>query len=249
MKVLSPAFALLLFAAAPLAAQGIAQVPLLQSLKVLDTPLPVYPHDLVQLGVREGEVRIAFSIDATGKIEDCLVVAYSHPEFARVTLNSLRKWKFEPARYRGQPIAAASEVSVKFQVEGTVVVSLTPGETLSARLFSLIDNHDSYRPRTLRELDRIPTPITAPSPGVPPRFSTPGTVGHVTVAFYIDEEGAVRLPSVSEDDDPELASVCIEALRHWKFEPPTCKGRPVLVRASQLFNFHSVQPKPATASN
>ncbi len=236
----------LLLAATPAGAQGAFSG--VESLRLIETNLPVFPFDLIQLGVREGEVRIAFSVDANGKIEDCLAVAYTHPEFARVTLAAVKRWKFEPARYHGQPIAAATEVSVKFEVEGTVVVSLTPTETLNARLFSLIEGRDTFRPRTLNEIDRIPTPISTQMPAFPMRLANSTKVEHVTVTFYIDETGAVRLPSVDVNQDPELSAVAIEALRHWKFEPPTYRKRPVLVRASQQFNF-APQKKADTAGS
>jgi TonB family protein len=221
-----------------------------QSLRATETMLPVYPFELVQLGVREGEVRVAISVDKEGRIDDCIPIAYTHPEFARVTVSALKKWRFEPARYNGQPIAAATEVGVKFAVEGTVVVSLTTLESINLRLYSLFNNTpDAYRPRTLSELDRIPTPISAPSPGFPERLAKSGATGQVTVSFYIDESGAVRLPSVDASEDPELAAIAIDALRNWKFEPPTCKGRPVLVRASQLFSFRAPAAKQTAATN
>ena len=72
-------------------AQLPSAAPRLQSLRVVDTSLPVFPYDLIQLGVREGEARIAFSIDANGKMEDCLAVAYTHPELARVSVNALKR--------------------------------------------------------------------------------------------------------------------------------------------------------------
>lgn len=248
MKTLAPVLAVLVIAAAPLAAQP-PRTPVVQSLKVLESVLPVYPHQLLQMGRREGEVRVAFSVDPTGKVDDFLAVAYTHPDFAESTITALKRWRFEPARYNGEPIAAATELSVRFEVEGTVVVSLTAGEALNARMALLTDDHEGYRPRTLRELDRIPTPMSAPSPAFPARLATPGARAQVTVSFYIDEQGKVRMPSVEQDADPELAAIAIAALRNWKFEPPMCKGRPVLVRASQQFNFRSPDVKASTASN
>ncbi len=252
MNTFRPALSLLAIALAvtPAVAQSLESGNRVQSLRAIQTSLPVFPYELVQLGVREGEVRVAISVDKEGKIDDCLAIAYTHPEFAQVTVNAIKRWKFEPARFRGEPIAAATEVGVKFAVEGTVVVSLTPMESLNLRLYSLFNGApDSFRPRTLSELDRIPTPIAAPSPGYPERLTKAGASGQVTVSFYIDENGAVRLPSVDASEDPELAAAAIDALRNWKFEPPTCKGRPVLVRASQQFNFRPAVKQTATASN
>ncbi|HVU34547.1 MAG TPA: energy transducer TonB [Opitutaceae bacterium] len=235
------AFALLVLPASaqmPNAASG------LQPLRVIESDLPVFPHELMQLGVREGEVRVAFSVDTNGRIDDCLAVLYTRREFAEVSLAALKRWRFEPARFRGEPIAAASEVTIKFEIQGTVVVSMTPSETISARIFSMLDDHDGLRPCTLKELDHIPVPIAAQTPVFPANLAHRNGVRQVTVGFYIDETGAVRLPSVDVNDDPELGAIAINAIRNWKFEPPTCKGRPVLVRASQLFNFH---PAPKTA--
>lgn len=242
-------FALAL-AVCPAQAQLPATPASLQALKVQSGELPVFPQEMLQMGVREGEVRVAFSVDHTGKVEDILAVAYTHPEFARASVATLRKWKFEPARFNGQPIGAATEVTVRFEVQGTVVVSLSLLEAVSTRLQQLTGGVDAYRPRTLQEIDRLPTPISAPSPAFPARIAESGAPARVRVSFYIDETGAVRLPSVNASDDPELGAVAIEALRNWKFEPPTCKGRPVLVRAVQEFDFRAQEKtKPATTAS
>ncbi len=234
--------------AAPLAAQAPFASGRLEGLRVLETPLPLFPQELIALGVREGEVRLAIAVDKNGRLEDALAVAYTHPDFARSSLAAVKRWLFEPARYNGEPIAAASEVALKFQVEGTVVVSLTAVDSLNLRLNRLFtQNAEAFRPRTLSELDNIPTPLAAPSPPTPARFLRPTTrPGQVTVTFYIDETGAVRMPSVNEDQDGELAAAALTALRDWKFEPPTCRGKPVLVRASQRFNFSPASTAAAT---
>ena len=68
-----------------------------------------------------------------------------------------------------------------------------------------------------------------------------GVSGRVKVHFYIDEQGAVRMPAVPADAQPYLATVAIKALREWKFQPPTSRGRPVLVAAAQEFAFGAGQ--------
>jgi outer membrane biosynthesis protein TonB len=47
----------------------------------------------------------------------------------------------------------------------------------------------------------------------------------------------VRVPAVSINDDSVLTALAVAALRQWRFEPPTRNGSPVLVKASQVFNF------------
>ena len=45
-------------------------------------------------------------------------------------------------------------------------------------------------------------------------------------------------------DHPELASLAIDAITTWKFEPPLCRRQPVLVRAQQVFKFEPDKPQP-----
>jgi TonB family protein len=162
-------------------------------------------------------------------------------------VTALKQWKFEPARINGDPVAASSEVAVVFEVQGMTVVSLNATDELMARFYQVNNADAFYRPCALKELDRIPTPLAAPAPAYPQEFARTGRVGRVTISFYIDESGAVRLPTVEVDDNPDLASLAVGALRQWKFEPPTRRGRPVLVKATQIFNFQSPAPAAGAA--
>lgn len=242
MNTLTRSISLLVFTlAATLTAQPARPLGF-EGLRIKRQEVPPFPFDLVQTGVREGQVCIAFSVDVNGKVEDCLAVAYSHPDFARVSVAAVKRWTFEPAYLAGQPIATATQITFNFEVQGTVVASLTAGEAFQAWVNRLHAMNESVYPRTLRELDRIPTPILAPSPSYPKALADRGRSGDVTVNFYIDETGAVRLPAVEAGNDPELAALAVVAIQQWKFEPPTCKGLKVLTKTSQVFRF-----RPASA--
>ena len=240
MKSLFAAIAIVL---SPFACGALSQpsTPSVEHLKIISQDLPPYPHSLTMIGVREGDARLAFSVDATGKVEDCLAIAYTHPEFAKEGEESLRRWKFEPARLGGVPVASTSEVTMHFEIEGIVVTEPNISEEMMGRFVSLGVLGKSYRARELRELDRIPTPIAVVSPPYPLGMAERGHSGDVTVKFYIDESGSVRLPSVSPNDDPELTSLAVNVIGQWKFEPPIRNGVPVLVRASKVFRF--LKPK------
>ena len=199
--------------------------------------LPLFPDELTRLGIREGEVRVVLSVDHLGNLEDALVVSSTHPKFTEVTLNAFKKWRFTPLRQRGEPVAATTMVTVKFETRGAVVTSVTSHEIAMMLVAPLMRNADAYRLHSLKELDQIPTPIAAPAPAYPRELEAKGVTGEVTVGFYIDELGSVRIPSVDVSENPVLASLAIEALRQWRFEPPRSKGEPVLVKASQVFKF------------
>lgn len=212
-------------------------VPEWQSVTIVQTCKPVFPFPLTQTGVTSGEAQVAISTDAQGKLIDWMVVAYSHPELASEAVSCIQQWRFVPARLHGEPVGTTIELYFNFQAKGVVVSTTSLDAIARTTIFS--SSRDAYEPCSLRDLDRIPTPLTAVAPQYPVELAKKGVRGKVTVDFYIDETGAARMPSVSSHDNRELTALSVEALRHWKFEPPTRNGKPILVRATQVFNFGS----------
>jgi periplasmic protein TonB len=218
-----------------------AQLPSLppdwQSTKIFQTVEPIFPYQLQQLSVTSGEARVVINVDASGKLSEWLVIGYTMPEFADVAVKALKQWRFEPARLRGEPVGTTVELVFHYESQGTLVVSQTATDNVTARLLQLMAGSYVYKPCSLRDLDKIPTPIYTVSPAYPHELADKGVKGKVVIGFYIDETGAVRMPSGSVQDDDRLSGLALAALRQWKFEPPTRGGKPVLVAAQQTFNF------------
>jgi TonB family protein len=103
--------------------------------------------------------------------------------------------------------------------------------------FRVAPDSNSYRVCTLDQLDRIPTPTKIVKPLYSREKGHGFHEGHITVGFYIDEKGHVRLPAVSRESDEELSAAAIMAVEQWQFEPPVSRGQPVVVRAEQTFDF------------
>lgn len=217
-----------------------AEIPDYEPVKINQTDNPVFPRSLIALGLRRGVASIAVAIDDKGLMSDYLVTAYSHPDFASQAVASLKKWTFEPARIHGSPRNSKVDLTFNFEVEGVVVVSLTPMSYAELIRFELLPNSMAYSACTLGQLDRIPTPKKVVSPVYPKVVARSSQGGHVSVEFYIDELGHVRMPSVNRETDvanEEISAIAVSTVEQWQFEPPTCKGRPVLVRAQQDFDF------------
>ena len=228
-------FALLTAVASCGFAQSETRFPELQSAKIIQTVDPIYPDSLVAAYRHGGEVSILASIDEHGRLADWLTIRHTDPRFAEAAVTALKKWTFEPARDRGEPVPVTVELKFTFLVKGAVV-SVSASDILEAN-FNELTGGRGYAPCTLRELDRIPVPLQTVSPVYAEQLARRGTVGEVTVDFYIDERGAVRMPYVTRPADPLLASLAVDAVRQWKFEPPTRRGHPVLVHIRQLFRF------------
>jgi TonB family protein len=208
-----------------------------QSLGVEQTVDPVFPHRLIELGLTEGEALVAVNTDATGKLVEWLVIGYTQREFADAAVAAIQKWKFEPAQLRGAPVGTIVELVFHFEAKGVVVSSANLVEQFEGRLMRMTEGRYTYGPCSLQRLDQLPVPTVRVAPHYPTTLAARGVKGRVTVEFFIDETGAVRMPAASAKDDTMLTALAIDALSQWKFVPPTSRGKGVLVKASQEFDF------------
>jgi TonB family protein len=197
---------------------------------------PVFPRSLLDLGVTQGEARVVVSIGPDGRVAEMLVIGYTHPAFGQAATNALREWEFEPPTFQGQPASVQREMRFDFESRG-VVITMDVSSYVAMRAMSIFSERYVYRPVTLKELDRIPTPLNTVSPLYPQSLIEQKRGGSATVEFFIDEQGNVRMPSVLSADDPDAGVTSVLAVKEWKFEPPTRNGRPVLVKAHQTFRF------------
>lgn len=203
-----------------------------RSLKILATPEPLFPISMSDK-IRKGHVRVLIEVDAEGKLTDYLLISYSRKAFAKSVENVIGKWTFEPALYEGEPIGVVTEVNIDFDVGG-VVINTDFMEIVNNFLHSYRNDRPEYAPANIRQIDRIPEPIKV----ISPQYSTGlGVAGEVTIQFYINEQGKVRMPHVLKADDMRLAELAMQAIKGWEFSPPTYRGDPVLVRANQVFKF------------
>ena len=224
----------------PMAAFAQFATPEYEAMKVIQTEAPVFPKQVLTLGLRNGDVRVAIQIDADGVLTDYLVTAYTHPDFADAAVAAIKKWRFVPARIHGLTRGATADLNFRFEAEGIVVVDLTVLTISELIHFRMVPGAMSFSACTLGQLDRTPTPIKIVKPVYPGRLARSSHGGHVTVEFYIDEQGRVRLASVDRqtiEANEELAAAAVTAVEQWQFEPPLMNGRPVLTLAQQDISF------------
>lgn len=217
-----------------------------QSMKILQTTDPVFPAHLLQVGVTEGEAQVAVNTDADGNLADWLVVGYTRPEFAEAAITAIKQWRFDPARLQGTPIGTTVEVSFYFEAKGVVISTSGPMDMLEARFARFRNDRYVYQPCDSRRLDRTPAPLVLIAPRYPGELAKQGVKGIVTIEFFIDETGTVRLPAGVAKDNNVLTALALDAVKQWKFTPPTSRGKGVLVKASQAFDFNATGERPST---
>ena len=244
MKTLTP----LLLCAALLSALPTANAqvgePYYVPMKFTQTVEPVFPQKVLTLGLLQGEAMVSIQIDAEGVLTDYVVAAYSHPAFAEEAVAALKQWKFQPAQIRGIPVSSTADFTFAFKAGG-VVVDLTVFSVPELIHYRLAPNAAAFSACTLSELDRIPTPTKIVKPSYTPEQARQNHPSHVTVEFYIDQQGHVRLPAVSRgtsEANEDLAAAAVAAIEQWQFEPPLLRGKPALVIADQEFDFKLATP-------
>ncbi len=230
----SPLFAgLILFAASALSAAAAFEA----ARALPDNVQPQYPSIMTFEGVTRGRAVIAVSIDAEGRVQETLPLAYSNAHFARASEEALKDWRFTPARQDGQPVPVQMELRFDYVAEGAVITTNITDHYLYDRFETLSGKWLVYQPGASADLDRAPVRISGDAPKYATAAAKDGVQGKVRVRFYIDEKGDVRQPAVSAEAHPYLAEQAVAAVRDWKFEPVTAHGKPVLVLAEQEFDF------------
>jgi TonB family protein len=202
------------------------------SIRILRFVQPVFPLRLSRQGVTNGEAKIAFELDPSGRLVDILPVSYTHALFAEATVDAMRSWLFEAAKSEGKPAGVVGELTMRFETNGVLVV---------ARLTNLSDYAGGklvYQPCEPARLDATPRLVQRVEPYYPKQFYVEGATGTVLLDFYIDERGRVRMPMVKGATESFLAATTVEAVRQWRFDSPMSQGKPVLVHVNQEFTFH-----------
>ena len=189
---------------------------------------------MVLAGVSTGKVKFVIKVDKTGKLEDLLVTEYTQRAFADEATKVVSQWTFAPAWVGTEPVGWVRELNIYFRTDGMMVTFDNAEAPSHFKMTEHPDEIIQYHACSLRDLDRIPVPlhVVAPATALQP------DAGEVRVEFYIDEEGRVRIPVAKETSDVAFANAAVDAVSQWQFEPPTSKGKAVLVHAVQTFTIN-----------
>ena len=205
--------------------------------------LPIFPYAMKQEGYMRGEVDLIVEIDEFGELRDHLVSVASRDEFAREVERVIDTWNFNPPMWEGKAVPIIARIRVNFESIGAVIsFDITSG--ILNRMVSQDTLMRMYRKQNLvnaDDLDSFPTPKVVTKPQVSQVLldENKGTKGVFT--FYIDQRGRVRMPALKQVEgevDLRLLIAAQDALLQWQFEPPTAKGKPVIVQVSQPFLFN-----------
>ncbi|MDQ8202269.1 TonB family protein [Pelagicoccus sp. SDUM812003] len=186
-----------------------------------------FPATMRAIGVKEGKVSLALSIDEQGELVDAFVVESSRRAFADSALKSIETWTFEPALYNGQPFPSTVRVDLEFELDKKLrwQTFQAPTETNITQTAQI---EQPITARSIEELDAIPLPLQIVEP-------SDELEGEVTVEFYIDELGDVRCPNIVGGTNLDFSRVVLDSVAQWRFQPPVSKGHRTNALVRQTF--------------
>ena len=197
---------------------------------------PIFPVVLKAEGIYSGFAEIIVDINEDGTVADWLPIRCNHPYFIDSVGYVVDDWIFEPKMENGEPVPAVRYLTINFSHEGIVLYS---GNLTDMYLNRLTRDHQVFNEvAKLSELDQLPEPIHIVPPRLPSDIPKEELTGEVTVTFFIDEEGKVRIPIVTDiNAHLGLAGAAYHAIKDWRFKAPMVHGEKVVVKARQPFHF------------
>jgi len=202
---------------------------------------PNYPLSLTFETIHEGFAEIGFVVGPDGQLQESFVRAYSHPAFAEEAERTVKAWGFKPVEEGQPPLPRRYLLRFNFQRQGVVSISGPQLDVLFNAIWAM-NGGSGVRVCKLSELDRIPDLVTLVVPKYPAGMKEKRTAGSAVISFYIDEVGTARIAGIVEASQPEFAAAGLEAVRQWRFAPPTRRQNPVRVFAVQEFIFTADSP-------
>lgn len=206
--------------------------------KLTSSPSAIYPA-MARNGNIEGVVVVDALVDANGTVTQAQAV--SGPTLLRqAAADSVRSWKYQPAKLNGQPIAVHTQVSVDFHLNASSAVtgSGAPANSIAATSSSLPPSAAPAAAPAASGTGVIQAPklIASPPPVYPSNARSSNVEGVVVLDLLVDETGKVTQAKIVSG--PALLQLAaVEAVHSWKYQPARQDGRPVAQHTQVTINF------------
>jgi len=189
-----------------------------------------FPGQAYNDGVTDGNATVGVELDAEGHPTDFLLIRYTKRYFGDELMREAHRQDYTPRQVKGMAVPGRFNFGTRF----------SPKLVLQMNSFNAIEERNEeieggprfiYEPHLEKELDGDGLVSVASTVAfIPDGYEPPaGKAVKAIVSFYVDETGRVRLPNVESAASPVLIPNAVKAVSHWAFQPPTVKGKPVLV--------------------
>jgi TonB family protein len=219
----------------PLRAQEANNDKSVQKLRLDKFVMPEFPDYVRASGNNKGVVTVAIGRDSEGHVSDVLVLGSTHPRLTQTTVDAVKQWKFTLPANPAPGHDIVPIVRFLFTSKGISIVSALTG-SLASKDHEVNENAPVVLP-SFADLDSPPTPLNHPMPRFTGRLAAAAAGGTVTVKFFVDETGKVRVPIILDCSTPELGGAALAAVEQWTFSPPRAAGRETIALETETFSF------------
>lgn len=168
-------------------------------------------------GADNKHVFVSFLVDETGQIVNPIAMQYTDEDLTQKAVRTLERMRFEPGRIGAQPISVEMTMPVSFR-----------GRNHDPDLYDFLDQV----PILLGSMESLIKELQYPE-----RARRANLEGRVTVAFIVDTNGSVRLPTVTQSLGAGCDEEALRAIQLARFAPGRLNGMPVNVVTSLTFVF------------
>lgn len=181
------------------------------------TPSPinrVSRSSLYDLTYRGGELRVAFTIDAKGRVRNERILESTEPGHNAAVLSTVKRWRFRPAEVDGSPVSIRVEQPISFSE-----IRVSPGSRSEVEI---------AEPEVVR--------------AVPPVFPLDAIFnkdrGGAVVQVHLGNTGAVDSVETIAASDDDFAIAAIAAAKSSLYDPATTEaGNPAEGTLQRTFDF------------
>jgi TonB family protein len=184
--------------------------------RVLEKIDPLYSEE-ARKALLAGTVRVSFVVGSDGVARNFKVLQSLGLGLDESAIRAVSAWRFASGVKDGKPVEMASNVDVNFQLVGTG--SKPARWHLSRVMFDAAPG--ATRPAVTHT--------------AAPQVAADASRAAATVAFDIDEQGAVVHLQVKQTSDEGWGRDVLAALSKWKFTPALREGRPLPAPGSMDF--------------
>ncbi len=171
-------------------------------------------------------------IGPEGKVEDWVALYLPHRKLLPAVERALEGARFIPALVEGEPAKVDVVATLPLSEAGSFeVINQTTSEHIESRMAHVSIPGNALILSSPAELDG---PLEIVERGKV--YSVTDEEGRelnwrVTMEFYVDQEGTVRMPRPAEAVDPVVAEAAMRTVRGFRFIPPRREGKPTVVKA------------------
>lgn len=206
-------------------------------MRVLQTVKPVFPLEMSNRGITEGQVWLTISVDPDGRLVDRLLTAYTRASFAKAAIEALHQWKFEPARVAGVPVATRQDFHFHFSITGQVV-SRSGADAADSPVF-MVPQKPEITVLVVKE-EELDAPLQLDKHVVPewPAVAPVSVqTAHVTLDYFVDGFGRTRLIAVAKSEGDAFSAAAVVAVMQWRYVAPLRRGEATMVRKREEIVF------------